>query len=93
MKKANHGDETVTDKIVPKITNTVRDIQQVSHGCCGEHFLAKNSQNQIFVTGDNYYGQLGTGNHRSYSIPRKIKSQYSTIWRDEFRSQAKSARK
>ena len=26
-------------------------LQQISYGSCGEHFLAKNSQNQIFVTG------------------------------------------
>ena len=35
---------------IPKIVNSLKDIQQISHGC-GEHFIAKNSQNQIFVTG------------------------------------------
>ena len=56
-------------------------------------FFAKNSQNQIFVTGFNNQGQLGTGDTESVSIPKEINSKYSTIWRDEFRSRAKSARK
>ena len=86
-----HGDET--DIIAPKVINTVKDIQQISYGCCGWHFLAKNSQNQIFVTGFNEYGQLGTGNSESVSILQEINPQYSTIWRDEFYTRAKSARK
>ena len=73
-----HGD--VVEKIVPKIINTLKDIQQISHGRCGVHFLAKNSQNQIFATGNNDYGQLGTGDFQLLSIPEKINSQYSTIW-------------
>ena len=76
----------------PKIVNTLKDIQQISYGC-RNHFIAKNSQNQIFVTGNNSNGQLGTGDTQSLSIPAEINSQYSTIWRDEFRSRAKSARK
>ena len=44
----------------PKMVNTLKDIQQISYGCCGLHLLAKNSQNQIFVTGNNDCGQLGT---------------------------------
>ena len=55
--------------------------------------MPKTSQNQIFVTGMNNYGQLGTGDTQSYSIPEEINSQYSTIWRDEFYTRAKSARK
>ena len=86
-----HGDKT--DINTPKILNTLKDIQQISYGCCGWHFFAKNSQNQIFVTGDNFYGQLGTGDEESVSIPKEINSQYSTIWRDEFYTRAKSARK
>ena len=42
----------------PKMINNLEDIQQLSHGCCGEHFLAKNSQNLIFVTGRNDFKQL-----------------------------------
>ena len=86
-----HGDKT--NKNTPKIINTLKDIQQISHGCSGLHFLVKNSQNQIFVVGYNDYGQLGTGDTQSASIPKEINSQYSTIWRDEFHSRAKSARK
>ena len=82
-----------TDINVPKIINTLKDIQQISHGSCGDHFFVKNSQNQIFVTGNNSYGQLGLGDQRSVSIPKEMNSQYSAIWRDELRSRAKSARK
>ena len=77
---------------IPKI-NTLKGIQQISRGCSGGHFIAKNSQNQIFVSGNNNCGQLGTGDTQSISIPREINSQYSTIWRDEFYTRAKSARK
>ena len=87
----SHGDKT--NKNAPKIVNTLKDIQQISYGSCGEHFFAKNSQNQIFVTGRNDCGQLGTGDTQSVSIPKEINSQYSAIWRDEFYSRAKSARK
>ena len=86
-----HGDNTNTN--TPKIINTLKDIQQISYGSCGEHFFAKNSQNQIFVTGNNNYGQLGTGHTESVSIPKEMDSQYSTIWRDELYTRAKSARK
>ena len=86
-----HGESKI--KKAPKIIKTLKNIQQISYGCCGDHFLAKNSQNQIFATGRNNYGQLGTGNTKSVSILTDIDSQYSTIWRDEFYSRAKSARK
>ena len=86
-----HGDNTNIN--TPKTINTLKDIQQISYGSCGDHFLAKNSQNQIFVTGKNSCGQLGTGDNQSVSTPTEINSQYSTIWRDEFYSRAKSARK
>ena len=86
-----HGDKT--DINTPKIVNTLKDIQQISYGSCGAHFLVKNSQKQIFVTGFNGCGQLGTGDTQSVSIPTQINSQYSAIWRDEFHTRAKSARK
>ena len=73
-----HGDKT--NKNIPKIRNTLKDIQQISYGSCGCHFLAKNSQNQIFSTGYNAYGQLGTGDTESVSILKEINPQYSTIW-------------
>ena len=86
-----HGDKKIKD--TPKIITTLKDIQQISSGSCGQHFLAKNSQHQIFGIGSNSFGQLGTGDTKSLSIPKKINTQYSTIWRDEFPSRAKSARK
>ena len=86
-----HGDEI--DINVPKVINTLKCIQQISYGSSGFHFLAKNSQNQIFVTGNNVLGQLGTGDTQSLSIFKEINSQYSSIWKDEHNSRAKSARK
>ena len=77
-----HGDNT--HKNVPIQISNLKDIQQVSYGSCGEHFFAKNTQNQIFVIGKNIYGQLGTGSNQSISIPKEINSQYSTIWGDIF---------
>ena len=86
-----HGDNTNIN--TPKMITTLTDIQQISYVNRGYHFLAKNSQNQIFATGNNDYGQLGTGDTQSVSVLKEINSQYSTIWRDEFYSRAKSARK
>ena len=85
-----HGDDT--DVNAPKVIKKLKDIQQISYGSCGYHFFAKNSQNQIFAAGNNDYGQLGTGDTQSLSIPTEINSQYSTIWRDELQSRVKSAR-
>ena len=62
----------------PKIVITLKGIQQISYGSCGFHFFAKNSQNQIFVTGNNNFGQLGTSDTQSTLIPKEINSQYST---------------
>ena len=73
-----HGD--TTHKHTPKIINTLKNIQQISNGSCGHHFLAKNSQNQILVIGHNAKGQLGTGDTQSVSIFKEINSQYSTMW-------------
>ena len=86
-----HGDQTHIN--TPKILNSLGDIQQISYGIVGRHFFAKNSQNQIFATGNNDHGQLGTGDRKSVSIPKEINSQYSAIWRDDFYTRATSARK
>ena len=86
-----HGDNTNTN--TPKIIITLKNIQQISYGGSGFHFMATNSQNQIFVAGNNDYGQLGTGNTKLFLNPQEINSQYSTIWRGEFHTRAKSARK
>ena len=85
-----HGDTTNLN--VPKMINTLKDIQQISYGS-GYHFFAKNSQNQIFAIGRNDCGQLGTGDTKLLSIPKEINSQYSAIWTDELYTRAKSARK
>ena len=73
-----HGNKTNIN--TPKIIPILKDIQQISQGSRGNHFFAKNSQNQIFVTGYNGSGQLGTGDTQSLSIPKEMNSQYSTIW-------------
>ena len=86
-----HGDKTNIN--APKIINTLKDIRQISYGSNGCHFIVKNSHNQIFVSGRNHCGQLGTGDKQLVLIPQEINSQYSTIWRDEFHTRAKSARK
>ena len=72
-----HGDTTNIN--APKIVNKLKDIQQIAYGGNGLHFMAKNSQNQIFVTGDNAFGQLGTGDTQSVLIFKELNSQYSTI--------------
>ena len=92
FRQLGHDDETNIN--TPKVS-TLKDIQQISHGSCGNHFIAKNSQNRIFIKGRNDCGQLGTGDTRSLSIFKKLElnSQYSTIWRDKFYTRTKSARK
>ena len=67
---------TKTPKIIPNLKN----IQQISYGSCGLHFLAKNSQNEIFGIGKNNLGQLGTGDNQSALIPKLLHQQYFTIW-------------
>lgn len=54
--------------------------------------LFKDSQNKIFVTGNNSYGQLGTGKYL-VTKPSEMNSQYFTIWRNNIHPPAKSARK
>ena len=75
-----HGD--TTHRYVPKKIESLKNIQQLSYGCYAYHFLAKDSQNKIFVTGYNNYGQLGSGNTQStHTTPLEISSQYSAeIW-------------
>ena len=77
----------------PKEISTLKDIQQISYGSNGIHFLAKNSQNQIFVTGNNAGGQLGTGDIQPVSIPKEINSQYSNLGRMSENFQGKKCQK
>ena len=76
----------------PKKIEILKNIRQVSYGARGIHFLAKDSQNTIFVTGSNLFGQLGTGGDVLLS-PEKIDSKYYSIWGDVLQSNSKSARK
>ena len=82
------------DRNIPTKTESLNNIVQTVQGYSGSHFLVKDSQNKIFVMGNNDYGQLGTGDTQSVLIPKEINPQYSTIWGDEvLHSRAKSARK
>ena len=76
-----HGD--TTHRNVPEQIKSLKNIQQLSYGSCALHFLAKDSQNKIFVTGYNECGQLGTGNTQSCPIPNDINEQYYQIWGNE----------
>ena len=79
----------------PTKIQSLNDITQISKGPCGTHVLVKNSQNEIFVVGDNKYGQLGGGFIQSFSKPQKIfNSKYYSMWGEAGKSsRAKSARK
>ena len=76
MGQLGHDDKTNA----PKIVNTLKDIQQISYGSSGYHFIAKNSRKKIFVTGNNHNGQLGTGDTKSapfgetkyYTVEQKV---------------------
>ena len=48
-----HGDTLYRD--IPTKIENLKDIQQISYGSCGCHFLAKDSQNTIFATGENSF--------------------------------------
>ena len=73
-----HGDNT--NRNVPTKIESLNNITQTVQGSQGNHFLAKNSQNKIFVVGCNTNGQLGIGNYTSVSSPQEIQTQYSQIW-------------
>ena len=58
---------------VPTKIKNLSDIIQISYGCTGDHFLAKNSKSNIFVLGNNTFGQLGTSDYtNSYAHIRQI---------------------
>ena len=88
------GNGNILDSNVPIKLESLKDIQQVSFGTNGNHFLAKDSQNTIFVAGNNYFGQLGRDSLEPILNPEKMESQYCTIWGINIRqSRSKSARK
>ena len=74
-----HGDNTPIQ--APKVISSLKDIQQISQGCNGTHFLAKNSQNQIFVTGNNGFGRLRTTWNRRHSTNSNSQRNKLTIFR------------
>ena len=87
-----HGDKA--NRNMPTKINGLNNITQTVQGSCGNHFLAKDSQNKIFVTGYNNYGQLGAGNNQLFLSAQEINSQYFSIWGEcQINSRAKSARK
>ena len=78
--------------VTPKICFILTDIQQISYGSCGHHFLARNSNGEIWAAGHNDFGQLGKGDTRKLT-PRAIDEQYANIWKNNMNSPVKSARK
>ena len=76
-----HGDTTIRN--VPTKIESLKNIQQLSNGSCGGHFLAKDSTN-IFLTGNNGFGQLGTGDTQSCTTPKEINPQYFEIWGNQY---------
>ena len=73
-----HGD--TAHRNIPTKIESLNNITQTARGPSGYHFLVKDSQNKIFVMGQNNFGQLGTGNNQSLSSPQEIDSQYFPIW-------------
>lgn len=77
----------------PTKVSSIKNIQQVSSGCCGGHFLTLNSKNEIFVTGSNGHGQLGITNSYYCTTWRRMDSTDLPIWGQlNNYSKAKSAR-
>ena len=83
------------DRNVPIKIESLKDIQKISYGSCGFHFLAKDSQNKIFVSGHNGYRQLGIldTNAGCAPNPKELNPEYFFIWGEVVKSKAKSARK
>ena len=68
-------------------------VSQISSGCFGKHFLAKDFQGQLFGMGCSTHGQIALGIVTKIPMPQQLKSEYSNIWGDSTKSWAKSARK
>ena len=85
------GDET--NRSLPTKVNCLTNIRKASSGCVGFHSLVQDSNNKIFVLGNNLYGQIGLECTKTL-IPKELDSKYFSIW-GEFiqQSRAKSARK
>ena len=81
------------NRYFPTKIPTISEIVEISSGSFGYHFLAKNSQGEIFVVGDNEYGQLGKYSTEISLTPEIIKAEHFTMWGSPLKSRAKSARK
>ena len=89
-----HGDKSHKD--VPIKIECLKDIRQVPSGTFGSHFLAKDSQNTIFVVGSNMYGELGKPkieNIEALVTLEEFSPQYFAIWGESKVCRSKSARK
>ena len=89
------GDDDLIDRLIPTKYSVTEEISQIASGCCGNHFLAQNYENQIFVGGNNDCGQLGTGNTIPKTTYQEINSEYFSMWGkpQSIKNRAKSARK
>ena len=92
-----YGQLGLGDKVnvnVPVINDKLHNIQQISIGCLGNHFLAQDSDKNIFTSGLGNHGQLSTW-AASILVPRKLNPEYFPYW-GEVRNdyiKGKSARK
>ena len=87
------GHDDGENRLVPTKIESLKDIQQISYGPCGEHILVKDSQKTIFAIGYNAFGQFGIAEPvEETAIPKEISPEYFTIW-GEPQIRAKSARK
>ena len=86
------GQGKTEDGYVPTKIKSLKNIQQISCGPSGNHFLAKDSKHRMFFTG-NFSFDTKTRKRESFSTPKEVDSQYSTIWGESKRSRLKSARK
>ena len=87
------GFDSNKNHLAPKKITSISNIEQISSGCCSDHVLAKNSQNEIFVMGNNRHGQLVIKDLNTVPMPTLLHSDYFTIWSNVTKSRAKSARK
>ena len=61
------------NRLVPTKIPSLKDVRQISNGFCGQHFLAQNSENKIFVVGNNSEGQIAVENLSAITTPVEMK--------------------
>ena len=84
------SDEGVPQHSFPCVEGLPIDITQISVGSCSQHVLVKDSQNSIFVMGNNGRGQLGKNCSLEILSPQEMNS---SKWGNIKNCAAKSARK